>query len=153
MCCVCPPVWLPSISPVSALSCSWSNEGCSTDSDCCSRSCWRAHEGTNPRCRHSTLGEPCVFDYHCGDDLVCGQKHYNCCSPYWKMCTKDSDCCEPDHVCRPVEGFIYDRCLYPSAAGRPRLFFLRGGNSFFVGTVLSAVVAWAVTVCVVGWLR
>ena len=85
------------------------------DSECCSRSCWRAHEGTNPRCRHSSLGETCVFDYHCRDDLVCG-RDYNCCSPYWKMCTKTADCCHKEHVCRPADGFIYDRCLYPAAA-------------------------------------
>ncbi|CAG5118995.1 unnamed protein product, partial [Candidula unifasciata] len=44
--------------------CVWSNEGCTEDSECCSKSCHTAHEGTNPRCRHSTLGEKCVFDYH-----------------------------------------------------------------------------------------
>ncbi|XP_035828003.1 low-density lipoprotein receptor-related protein 8-like [Aplysia californica] len=32
------------------------------------------------------------------------------------MCIKDSDCCDEYHVCRPADGFIYDRCLYPSAA-------------------------------------
>lgn len=98
-----------------ALACSWSNEGCEADGDCCSRSCFKAHEGTNARCRHSSLGDSCVFDYHCRDDLICGP-YYNCCSPYWKMCSTDADCCEKDHVCRPAEGFIYDRCLFPASA-------------------------------------
>ncbi|BFZ22705.1 hypothetical protein BsWGS_25744 [Bradybaena similaris] len=99
-----------------AQDCAWSNEGCVVDSECCSKSCHRAHEGTNPRCRHSTLGEKCVFDYHCQDTLTCGV-HYNCCSPYWKMCIKNSDCCDQEHVCRPTEGFLYNRCLYPSSRG------------------------------------
>ncbi|GFO31255.1 hypothetical protein PoB_005776000 [Plakobranchus ocellatus] len=103
---------------VNASSCSWSNEDCREDEDCCSKSCHKAHEGTNPRCRHSTLGEPCVFDYHCQDSLTCGA-HYNCCSPYWKMCIKDADCCDPNHVCRSADGFYYDRCLWRSAASRP----------------------------------
>lgn len=76
------------------------------------------HEGTNPRCRHSTLGELCVFDYHCRDDLVCG-KYFNCCSPFWKMCIKNEDCCDKSLVCRSADGFIYDRCLKPSAAQPP----------------------------------
>ncbi|GFR61895.1 hypothetical protein ElyMa_000116100 [Elysia marginata] len=104
-----------------ASSCSWSNEDCSDNSDCCSKSCHKAHEGTNPRCRHSTLGEPCVFDYHCQDSLECGNQ-YNCCSPFWKMCIKNSDCCDPAHVCRSADGFDYDRCLFPSAAIRPSLW-------------------------------
>ncbi|KAI8778469.1 hypothetical protein BgiMline_025974 [Biomphalaria glabrata] len=99
--------------------CSWSNEGCTQDTDCCSHSCHRAHEGTNPRCRHSTLGERCVFNYHCQDTLTCGP-HYNCCSPYWKICMKDSDCCDEEHVCRLVEGFYYKRCLFPSGLATPR---------------------------------
>ncbi|CAG5127768.1 unnamed protein product, partial [Candidula unifasciata] len=48
--------------------------------------------------------------------LTCGV-HYNCCSPYWKMCIKDSDCCDHEHVCRAAEDFLYDRCLYPSSGG------------------------------------
>ncbi|RUS84663.1 hypothetical protein EGW08_007583 [Elysia chlorotica] len=101
--------------------CSWSNENCREHSDCCSNSCHKAHEGTNPRCRHSTLGEPCVFDYHCQDSLECGT-YYNCCSPYWKICINDNDCCDPQHVCRSAEDFDYDRCLFPSAASRPSLW-------------------------------
>nr|KAG5697015.1 hypothetical protein BaRGS_005468 [Batillaria attramentaria] len=74
-----------------SLACSWSNEGCEEDEECCSKQCYKAHEGTNARCRHSSLGDDCVFDYHCQDDLKCG-KYYNCCSPYWKMCMTDADC-------------------------------------------------------------
>ncbi|KAL8559306.1 hypothetical protein ACOMHN_059997 [Nucella lapillus] len=103
------------LSIVSAvLACSWSNEGCDSNQECCSKSCFRAHEGTNYRCRHSGLAESCVFDYHCGDNLEC--RDYKCCSPYWKMCTKHDDCCNKEHVCRPAEGFIYKRCLFPAAA-------------------------------------
>ncbi|CAL1537082.1 unnamed protein product [Lymnaea stagnalis] len=102
-----------------AHSCSWSNEGCSEDSECCSNSCHRAHEGTNARCRHSTLGERCVFDYHCQDTLTCG-RHFNCCSPYWKMCVKNSDCCDETHVCRSADGFFYNRCLYPTSTSQPQ---------------------------------
>ena len=51
------------------------------------------------------------------DSLECGT-YYNCCSPYWKMCIKDNDCCNSNHVCRPADGFDYDRCLWPSAANR-----------------------------------
>ena len=97
---------------VTARTCSWSNEGCQEDSDCCSKRCWRLHEGTNYRCRSSSLTEPCVFDYHCRNDLVCGA-HYNCCSSYWKTCSSDRDCCIQQHVCRPADGFIYNRYLYP----------------------------------------
>ena len=49
---------------------------------------------------------------------MCGP-HYNCCSPYWKMCIEDNDCCEKHHVCRSADGFDYDRCLWRSAASKP----------------------------------
>ncbi|XP_059150374.1 uncharacterized protein LOC131937179 [Physella acuta] len=104
-------VWLCYTRLTNASTCSWSNEGCNDDSECCSKSCFLAHEGTNARCRHSTLGERCVFDYHCQDTLVCGS-HFNCCSPFWKICIKDSDCCEPVHVCRAAVGYLYNRCLF-----------------------------------------
>lgn len=95
--------------------CRWSNEGCESDAQCCSSSCERAHEGTNPRCTKSEIMEPCFFDYQCNDKLECG-KSYHCCAPYWAVCTSTDDCCEHQHVCREVEGFIYSRCLFPSSA-------------------------------------
>lgn len=95
--------------------CKWSNEGCSTNEDCCSKHCYKAHSGTNARCERSSLAEPCFASYQCEDGLSCGLK-YTCCSPYWGVCIVSNDCCDPEHVCRWQEGFHYNRCLYPSGA-------------------------------------
>lgn len=97
------------------LRCKMSNEDCSTDSQCCSGNCEKLHEGTNPRCVSSPIHYPCFFSYQCEDGLSCGE-HYNCCAPYWGVCTDKKDCCDASHVCREEDGFTYNRCLSPNRA-------------------------------------
>lgn len=96
------------------LRCKLSNEDCATDTQCCSGRCVKLHEGTNPRCASSPIHYPCFFSYQCEDGLSCGE-HYNCCSPYWGVCSKQKDCCDAAHVCREEDGFIYNRCLTASS--------------------------------------
>lgn len=93
--------------------CKWSNENCNDGSECCSHNCEQAHVGTSARCLRSSLNEPCHADFHCDEYLKCG-KQFRCCSPFWGVCTKRSDCCEPEHVCRSEKGFYYRLCLNPA---------------------------------------
>ncbi|XP_071086675.1 uncharacterized protein [Haliotis cracherodii] len=97
--------------------CHWSNEVCSGNTDCCSKNCYLAHEGTDYRCTRSSLNQTCVFDYHCRDGLHCGN-NYRCCSPYWENCVLTRDCCDKEHVCTSTPGFIYKKCLYPGSGVR-----------------------------------
>lgn len=97
--------------------CKWSNEDCSANDQCCSKRCITKHEGTDPRCASSPMHYPCFFDYQCDDDLACGE-FYNCCSPFWGVCSIQDECCDVTHVCREEDGFIYKRCLPPSAANK-----------------------------------
>lgn len=93
--------------------CKWSNENCNDGSECCSHNCEQAHVGTSARCLRSSLNEPCHADFHCDEYLKCGRQ-FRCCSPFWGVCTKRSDCCEPEHVCRSEKGFYYRLCLNPA---------------------------------------
>lgn len=57
------------------------------------------------------------------------------------MCMTNADCCEKEHVCRPADGFIYDRCLKPvSALGTTRASALTIFVAVFMATALSALV-------------
>ena len=96
--------------------CNWSNEGCSSNADCCSQDCVKKNQGTNPRCERSTIHEPCYENYHCDSGLACSSLTYKCCAPYWGSCVKTIDCCDPGHVCREVDDVIYNKCLFPSAS-------------------------------------
>lgn len=111
--------------------CKMSNEDCSTDEDCCSKRCVKLHEGTDPRCANSPIHYPCYFSYQCEDGLSCGEL-YACCAPFWGVCSEKDDCCDESHVCRPEEGFMYDRCLPPEAA------ISLAGNSYLLILVLIA---------------
>lgn len=99
--------------PGSQPMCKWSNENCNDGSECCSHNCEQAHVGTSARCLRSSLNEPCHADFHCDEYLKCGRQ-FRCCSPFWGVCTKRSDCCEPEHVCRSEKGFYYRLCLNPA---------------------------------------
>lgn len=90
--------------------CKWSNEDCEFDEDCCSQSCVKLHEGTNPRCAKSPMHYPCFFVYQCEEGLACGSM-YSCCAPYWGVCVEKDDCCDKSQVCREMDGFTYNRCL------------------------------------------
>jgi hypothetical protein len=78
-------------------SCKWSNEGCTTNNECCSGSCITRHPGTGPRCEKSSLLRPCLYNYHCENRAICGSKN-KCCSDYWNDCRSSKDCCDPVHV-------------------------------------------------------
>lgn len=91
--------------------CKFSNDGCNSDSECCSGRCLQKHEGTNHRCTPSMLHQPCVFNYHCLEGLECCERTYNCCSPIWRDCMSSVDCCDSNHQCVYVKGFTYKRCL------------------------------------------
>lgn len=103
----------------SGFRCKWSNEGCDSDSECCSKKCELPHPGTNPRCTKSPLYGPCIFHYQCQDRLECSRKRYQCCSPYWGTCMNRTDCCNTRHLCVPAEGFIYKRCLFQEVSSSP----------------------------------
>ena len=90
--------------------CKWSNDGCNNNSECCSRKCERLHPGTNHRCKISSMRQPCLSGFHCDSRLKCGMD-YVCCSGLWGTCSESADCCEHDHVCRKMKGFIYRKCL------------------------------------------
>jgi hypothetical protein len=92
-------------------SCKWSNEGCTTNNECCSGSCITRHPGTGPRCEKSSLLRPCLYNYHCENRAICGSKN-KCCSDYWNDCRSSKDCCDPVHVCLYTRGFVYKKCLY-----------------------------------------
>ena len=48
------------------------------------------------------------------DGMVCGAgKNHTCCAPYWGQCVKDSHCCNHQHRCVHVAGFVYKRCIVP----------------------------------------
>lgn len=97
--------------------CRWSNEGCSQNEDCCSGGCVQQHEGTDPRCVPSPMHYPCFYSYQCESGLACGNQ-YSCCSPFWGVCTKTTECCDQiGNVCRPEEGYTYKRCLMPGNSG------------------------------------
>ncbi|XP_046336907.1 uncharacterized protein LOC124118715 isoform X1 [Haliotis rufescens] len=98
------------ILPVEGFLCKWSNEGCSSDKECCSGRCEQGHPGTDARCTKSVLHQPCLYTYQCEDRLKCGS-HNKCCSNYWGTCRRPSDCCNKMHYCLEVDGFYYKRCL------------------------------------------
>ena len=91
--------------------CKWSNEGCTFDHECCSKSCSSEHPGTEPRCEKSGMLDPCLYNYHCERAQICGPRN-KCCSDYWNGCRSADDCCDPAHVCLYARGFVYKKCLY-----------------------------------------
>ena len=46
--------------------CKWSNEDCNSDGECCSQRCVQVHPGTNARCMKTSMGGPCLYNFHCG---------------------------------------------------------------------------------------
>ncbi|XP_041354981.1 uncharacterized protein LOC121372619 [Gigantopelta aegis] len=102
-----------------AFNCKWSNEGCTSYSECCSKRCEQRHPGTNPRCTKSMLNQFCLNTYQCEDRLLCGKKN-RCCAKYWGACRRKWDCCEPDQFCLEVDGFYYRRCLYGKVVYKSR---------------------------------
>lgn len=103
--------------------CKWANEGCRNNNECCSGTCDLLHPGTNQRCTESSMGQPCLFGFHCDVGLKCGQDHI-CCAGHWGTCSADDDCCAEYHKCRKMKGFVYKKCL-----PRPRTLFLPKGGS------------------------
>ncbi|CAC5403526.1 unnamed protein product [Mytilus coruscus] len=81
---------------LSASGCKWSNEGCFSNSECCSNSCSLKHPGTEPRCEKSSILSPCLYNYHCERNYICGPKN-KCCSDYWNDCRDETECCDPAH--------------------------------------------------------
>lgn len=103
----------------SGTKCKWSNEDCSHDSECCSKSCEQAHPGTNNRCTQNRMNSACIYHYHCDDRLICGPDQ-RCCADEWGSCMEKSHCCDPEHDCIDVESFVYKRCLKSSDASFTR---------------------------------
>lgn len=96
---------------ISATGCKWSNEGCFSNQECCSNGCSLRHPGTEPRCEKSSILGPCLYNYHCERNFICGPKN-KCCSDYWNDCRDETECCDPAHVCLYARGFVYKKCLF-----------------------------------------
>lgn len=102
---------LPFMATTFGFRCKWSNEGCQSGEECCSKSCVQSHPGTNPRCTKCSMHEDCLYSYHCESRLICGPKR-KCCADYWETCALSSDCCDPKQKCISVKGFVYRKCLF-----------------------------------------
>ncbi|XP_022309394.2 uncharacterized protein LOC111115097 [Crassostrea virginica] len=92
--------------------CKWANEECADNDQCCSQSCVLKNPGTNRRCSRSSIGQECLYVYHCEDRLLCGDRR-KCCASYWETCSRNQHCCDTNHRCLRAEGATYRKCLYP----------------------------------------
>ncbi|XP_067668595.1 uncharacterized protein [Haliotis asinina] len=101
--------------PAPEITCTLSSERCSADSECCSNRCVQLHSGADYRCLRSTVDRPCKHDYNCEGTLQCSPQRKKCCVDFWQSCVIASQCCNTEHRCLSMPGFIYKKCLYSGA--------------------------------------
>ncbi|XP_046552794.1 uncharacterized protein LOC124262348 isoform X2 [Haliotis rubra] len=104
-------VWVPA----PEITCTLSSERCSVKSQCCSNRCVKLHSGADYRCLKSSVDKPCKHDYNCEGKLQCSPHRKTCCVDLWQSCVIASQCCNTEHRCLSMQGFIYKKCLKSDA--------------------------------------